>query len=362
MAFTAQGGRHGLSRCFGRPKMAKIAPRPREFGELRVKRTLVLAAITLAGLMVLPPLAAAGPPGHIVRLGILDSVVSTFDPTADPGEFIDGLRELGYTPGRDIVFEYKRAGNIEALPQLAEELVRSGVDILLTLGGATLAAAKGTKTVPIVMVGNNDVVEIGLIGSLARPGGNVTGLAINAAELAAKRVQLLRDAVPGLSRVAVLWNANIKGMALQFQNIEQALPQLGVILQSVRVTGSADFDQAFAAIESSHPEGLVVLYGPMRGNDLPRIVEFVTEHKLPTIFEPERGVRAGGLMEFGPKLQPMSRRAAAYIDKIANGADPATLPVEEPTLFELVINLNAAKQMGIQIPNSLLLQADRVIE
>jgi putative ABC transport system substrate-binding protein len=236
------------------------------------------------------------------------------------------------------------------------------VDILLTLGGATLAAAKVTKTVPIVMVGNNDVVEIGLIGSLARPGGNVTGLAINAAELAAKRVQLLRDAVPGLSRVAVLWNANIKGMALQFQNIEQALPQLGVILQSVRVTGSADFDQAFAAIESSHPEGLVVLYGPMRGNDLPRIVEFVTEHKLPTIFEPERGVRAGGLMEFGPKLQPMSRRAAAYIDKIANGADPATLPVEEPTLFELVINLNAAKQMGIQIPNSLLLQADRVIE
>jgi hypothetical protein len=136
-------------------------------------------------------------------------------------------------------------------------------------------------------------------------------LAVNAAELAAKRVQLLSDAVPGLSRVAVLWNANLKGMALQFQNIEQASPQLGVILQSVRVTGSDDFDQAFAALESSHPQGLVVLYGPMRGNDLPRIVEFVTQHKLPTIFEPERGVRAGGLMEFGAKLKPMSRRAAA---------------------------------------------------
>jgi putative ABC transport system substrate-binding protein len=236
------------------------------------------------------------------------------------------------------------------------------VDILLTLGGATLAAATVTKTVPIVMVGNNDVVEIGLIASLARPGGNVTGLAVNAAELAAKRVQLLRDAVPGLSRVAVLWNASLKGMALQFQNIEQASPQLGVILQSVRVTGSEEFDQAFAAIESSYAQGLVVLYGPMRGNDLPRIVEFVTQHRLPTIFEPERGVRAGGLMEFGPKLEPMSRRAAAYVDKIANGADPATLPVEEPTLFELVINLQAANQMGIQIPNSLLQLADRVIE
>ncbi len=329
-----------------------------------VKRILLLAAIALAGFIVRPPLAAAGPPGHIVRLGILDALVPTFDPTADPGEFVDGLRELGYTPGRDIVFEYKSPhGNGAALPQLAEELVRSGVDILLTLGGSSsLAAAKVTKTVPIVMVGNTDVVETGLIASLARPGGNVTGLAVNAAEIAAKRVQLLRDAVPGLSRVAVLWNANLRGMALQFQNIEQASPQLGVILQSVRVTGSEDFDQAFAAIESRHPEGLVVLYGPMRGNDLPRIVEFVTQRKLPTIFEPERGIRAGGLMEFGPKLDPMSRRAAAYIDKIANGADPATLPVEEPSLFELVINLKAATQMGIQIPNSLLQLADRVIE
>jgi ABC-type uncharacterized transport system substrate-binding protein len=321
------------------------------------------AALALVAVMVLAPLAGAAPPGHIVRLGILDALVPTFDPTADPGEFVNGLRELGYTPGRDIVFEYKNPhGNGAALPELAEELVRSGVDILLTLGGSTLAAAKVTKTVPIVMIGNSDVVETGLIASLARPGGNVTGLAVNAAEIAAKRVQLLRDAVPGLTRVAVLWNAKIKGMALAFQNMEHASPQLGVILQSVRVTGSADFDQAFAAIESSHPEGLVVLYGPMRGNDLPRIVEFVTQHKLPTIFEAERGVSAGGLMEFGPKLEPMARRAAAYVDKIANGAKPADLPVEEPSRFELVINLKAAKSMGIEVPHSLLLRADRVIE
>ena len=333
---------------------------------LNVKRILVLATIALTGFIVRPPLAAAAPPGHTVRVGVLGMYAPSFDPATDPliREFVDGLRELGYTPGHDIIFEYKSAqGNVEALPQLAEELVQSRVEILLTPGiSLTLAAAEVTKTVPIVMVGATDVVDTGLVASLARPGGNVTGLAVNAAELAAKRVQLLSDAVPGLSRVAVLWNANLKGMALQFQNIEQASPQLGVILQSVRVTGSDDFDQAFAALESSHPQGLVVLYGPMRGNDLPRIVEFVTQHKLPTIFEPERGVRAGGLMEFGAKLKPMSRRAAAYVDKIANGADPATLPVEEPTLFELVINLQAAQQIGMQIPNSLLLLADRVIE
>ena len=334
---------------------------------LNVKRILVLATIALAGFIVRAPLAAAAPPGHTVRVGILGVFASSFDPATYPAaqEFIDGLRELGYTPGRDIVFEYKSAeGKAEGLPQLAEELVQSRVDILLTPNTSlTLAAAKVTKTVPIVMIGATDVVDTGLVASLARPGGNVTGLTVNAAEIAAKRLQLLQEAVPGLSRVALLWNARFPAMVLQFHNIEQASPQLGVILQSIRVTGGADdFDQAFAAIEASHPQGLVVLYGPLRGNDLPRIVEFVTQRKLPTIFQLGEGVRGGGLMEFGPKNGPMFRRAAAYIDKIANGADPATLPVEEPSRFELVINVKAAEQMGIQIPNSLLQLADRVIE
>jgi putative ABC transport system substrate-binding protein len=334
---------------------------------LNVKRILVLATIALTGFIVRPPLAAAAPPGHTVRVGVLGMYAPSFDPATDPliREFVDGLRELGYTPGHDIIFEYKSAqGNVEALPQLAEELVQSRVEILLTPGiSLTLAAAEVTKTVPIVMVGATDVVDTGLVASLARPGGNVTGLAINAAEIAAKRLQLLQEAVPGVSRIAILWNARFPAMVLQFHNIELASPQLGVILQSIRVTGSSDdFDQAFAAIEASHPQGLVVLYGPLRGNDLPRIVEFVTQRKLPTIFQLGEGVRGGGLMEFGPKNDPMFRRAANYIDKIANGADPATLPVEEPSRFELVINLKAAEQMGIQIPNSLLQLADRVIE
>jgi putative tryptophan/tyrosine transport system substrate-binding protein len=328
-----------------------------------------MLAIALAGFILQSPLAAAGPPGHTVRLGILGVFGPSYDPTTHPAtrEFIAGLRELGYSPGRDILFESKNASNAEALPQHAEELVRSRVDILLTVTvSPTLAAAKVTKTVPIVMVGATDVVETGLIASLARPGGNVTGLAIDAAEIAAKRVQLLRDAVPGLSRIAILWNAKVPGMVLQFQSIEQASPQLGVVLQSVRVTGSDDLDQAFAAIESGHPEGLVVLYGPMRGNDRPRIMEFVTTHQIPTMFQTAplsgQGTSGGGFMEFGPNFGSMFRRAAAYVDKIVNGADPATLPVEEPTAFELTINLEAAKQIGIQIPNSLLLQADRVIE
>jgi putative ABC transport system substrate-binding protein len=324
------------------------------------------AALALGAVMLLTPLAGAGPPGHTVRIGFLGLLAPTFDPAANPDqrEFVEGLRELGYTPGRDVVVEYKSAqGDVKLWPQLAAELVSSKPDVLVAQSyGPTLVAAKATKTIPIVMVGVADAVDTGLVASLARPGGNITGLAINAAEIAAKRVQLLQDAVPRVSRVAVLWNGSFPAMALQFENIEKASPQLGVILQSVRVTSSDDFSKAFAAIEGGHPDGLVVLFGPLRGDDLPRILEFVTQHKLPTIFQLGQGVRGGGLMEFGPNFLPMFRRAASYVDKIANGADPATLPVEEPSQFELVINLKAAQSMGFEVPHSLLLRADHVIE
>ena len=329
------------------------------------KRVIALAAVALAACLHLSP-AGAGPPGHTVRVGILENILPTFDPATNPGqrEFVAGLRELGYTPGRDLIVEFKSAdGNIKLLPQLAADLAALKPDVLVTPAhGPTLAAAKTTKTVPIVMIGATDVVDTGLVASLARPGGNVTGLAVNAAEIAAKRVQLLRDAVPRLSRVAVLWNATLPGMDLAFQNIEKASPQLGVTIQSVRVSGSDQFAQAFAAIESGRPDGLVVLFGPLRGDDLPRIVGFVSQHKIPTIFEIGRGVQGGGLMEFGANSLHMFRRAAFYVDKIANGTKPADLPVEEPSQFELVINMKAAKSMGFEVPHSLLMRADRVIE
>jgi len=330
------------------------------------RSSFVLAATALGTLVALTSFAA--PPGHVVRVGIIKAFAPKFDPIANPfdRELVDGLRELGYTPDRNVVFEFRSArdlAGVEALAQLTAQLIASKVDLLLVLGTQpVLEAAKATKTVPIVMVGTADPVDTGLIASLARPGGNVTGLAVNAAEIAAKRVQLLQDAVPGLTRVAVLWNSSVRSMTLAFQNIVEASPQLGVTLQSIRLSSSDEFDQAFAALENGRPEGLIVLFGPLRGNDLPRIVEFVVGHRIPTIFELGQGVRGGGLMEFGPSSLHMARRAAAYIDKIANGADPASLPVEEPIAFELVINLKAARAMGITIPPSVLLRADQVIE
>jgi putative tryptophan/tyrosine transport system substrate-binding protein len=324
------------------------------------------AVVLLAACIALLPAARAAPPGHTVRVGVLFPIAPSFDPAVSPvaRELFDGLRELGYTPGQDIAFEFRSAeGNAEALPRLANELVALKPDLLLITGTeAVLSAAEIIKTIPVVIVGTADVVETGLVQSLAHPGGNITGLAINAAEIAAKRVQLLQEAVPRLSKVAVLWNGSVQSMTLGFQNIEKASPQLGVTIQSVRVTSSDDFDRAFAAIEAGHPDGLVVLYGPLRGNDLPRIVEFVTQQKLPTIFESGQGVRGGGLMEFGALFSKMARRAAFYIDKIANGANPAELPVEEPSEFFLVINMKAAKKMGFDVPQPLLLRADRVIE
>ncbi|HET7875108.1 MAG TPA: ABC transporter substrate-binding protein [Methylomirabilota bacterium] len=332
-----------------------------------IGKPFALALLMLMALVTVPRSAAPVPPaGRVVRLGLLFGISPSFDPSANPihRALVEGLRAHGYEPGRNIVFEFRSAqGNPERLPGLAAELARLKVDVLVTFFTvATLAAREATQTVPIVMVGAADPVGTGLVASLARPGGNITGLGVNAAEISAKRVQLLQEAVPRLSRVAVLWNSTLKSMALGFQQIELAAPSLGVTVQSVRVSGSADFDQAFAAIGQARPGGLIVLFGPMRGNDLPRIVEFVTRNRLPTVFELGQGVRGGGLMEFGPNLSELGRQVGGYIDKIVNGAKPADLPVEEPTKFELVINLKAARTLGLPIPQSLLLRADRVVE
>jgi putative ABC transport system substrate-binding protein len=248
--------------------------------------------------LVLVAVSFAGPPGRVVRVGLLYPIVPNFDPAANPfdRELVEGLRELRYVPGRDIVFEFRSAAEGGPTRAAAAGGGAGGV-----AGGdagapgtiAALEAAKVTKTVPIVMVGTSDPVETGLVASLAHPGGNVTGLAINGVEMAAKRVQLLKEAVPKCSRVAVLWNSNVKSMTLGFQMIEHAAPTLGVVIESIRVAGSSDFDQAFEALERARPDGLIVLYGPLRGDDLPRIVEFVARHRIPTVFEPARACAGG---------------------------------------------------------------------
>ncbi len=327
-------------------------------------RRVFLASV--AGTLLATPLAAAPPAGKVLRLGLLYAITSTFDPASNPDDhaLVEGLRAHGYELGRNFTLEFRSANSNPArLSDLAAELVRLKVDVLVTsLTGPTLAAQEATKTIPIVMVGVPDPVGAGIIVSLAHPGGNITGVSVNAAEISAKRVQLLQEAVPKLSRVAVLWNSTLKSMALGFQQIEIAAPSLGVTVQSVRVSSSADFDRAFAAIGRDRPGGLVVLFGPLRGDDLPRIVEFGTRNRMPTVFELGRGVAGGGLMEFGPSLRDLALDVGEYVDKIANGAKPADLPVREPTKFQLVINLKTAKALGLTIPQSLLLRADQVIE
>lgn len=328
-------------------------------------RRAFITAVT--GSLLAAPLAGAAPPaGRVLRLGLLYGIKPKFDPDSNPVDraLVDGLRAQGYEPGRNIIFEFRSAeGRPERLPGLAAELVQLKVDVLVTNPTApTLAAQGATKTIPIVMVGVADPVGAGIVASLAHPGGNITGVSVNAAEISAKRVQLLQEAIPKLARVAVLWNSSFKSMTLGFQQIVRAAPTLGVTVQSIRVASSDDFDQAFAAIAQDRPGGLVVLFGPLRGDDLPRIVEFVTRNRIPTVFELGQGVHGGGLMEFGPSSADLARHVGEYVDKIANGAKPADLPVQEPTIFELVINLKAAKALGLVIPQSLLLRADQVIE
>jgi len=329
-----------------------------------IDRRRTLIALGLAA--VIPSAYAAPQSGKVLRIGLLEGFREKFDPDSVPihRTLADSLREQGYILGRDFTMEYRSAqGNPERLPALAAELVRQKVDVLITIGDTqTRAASAATKIIPIIAVGVNDPVSIGLAASLARPGGNVTGLAVNATEISAKRAQFLKEAVPNLSRVAVIWNSSFQVMEHQFQQVESAAPRLGVTVLSLRVSGSDDLDKAFAAIAKSRSGGLIVLFGPMRGNDLPRIVEFVSHNKIPAIFELGQGVRGGGLMDFGPDLVELARHVGAYVDKIANGAKAADLPIEEPTKFELVLNLKAAKSMGLSIPMSLRLRADRVIE
>jgi ABC-type uncharacterized transport system substrate-binding protein len=328
-------------------------------------RRAVASALVLASVL-LPCLAAAQAPARTLRVGVLDIIPPTFDPTSRPvhRSIVEGLQQHGWTLGRNLIIEYRSpGGKPDRMPMAATELVALKPDVIVTVAtGSALALRDATATIPIVMVGTGDPVVLGIIASLAHPGHNITGLAVNASDLAAKRVQLLKEAVPGLTKVAVLWNSSIKSMTHGFQQIEVAAPSLGVTLLSVRASGPHEFDQSFAAIAQGRPQGLVVLFGPITGTDLPRIVDFITRAKLPTIFEALTGVETGGLMALGVDFADLGRRAGTYVDKIARGAKPGELPVEEPNKFDLVINLRTAKTLGLTIPPTLLLRADRLIE
>jgi putative tryptophan/tyrosine transport system substrate-binding protein len=315
----------------------------------------------LLSLLAVPLAAAAQPPGQVYRIGFL----STTPPPAHRWEaLLDGLRERGYHEGRNLVFERRFSeGNAERFPEFAAELVRLRVDlIIVTTTPAALAAKHATQTIPIVIPTAIDPVEAGLVASLARPGGNLTGLSILAPELSGKRLELLQEVMPGMTRVAVLWNAANPANALAWQETQVAARTLGLLLHSQDVRGPQDLAGAFARTAQARPEALLVLGDALLGMHRPQIAAFATQQHLPSVFAERESVVAGGLMSYGPSLPDLYRRAATYVDKILKGTKPADLPVEQPLKFELVLNLKTAQALGLTIPPSMLFQADEVIK
>jgi putative tryptophan/tyrosine transport system substrate-binding protein len=274
-----------------------------------------------------------------------------------------GLRDIGYVEGQTVILEVRSAeARPDRLPGLATELVRLGVDVIVTSGPTGIAAARAaTRTIPIVMGRMDDVDAHGFVTNLARPDGNVTGLSFQTGELAAKWVELIKDAVPGLSRLAVMWDAT--GTATQRETAHDAARAMGLHVQALDVRGAQDLDAAIESAKRRKAEALAILASPALTGDLAHLASLATRHRLPAIYYNDGFAAAGGLMTYGPKASDFSwRRAAIFIDKIVKGAKPADLPIEQPTKFELVINLKAARALGITVPRSLLVRADRVIE
>jgi putative tryptophan/tyrosine transport system substrate-binding protein len=300
----------------------------------------------------------------IPRIGYLQPVVPQNNSSPFLEDFRQGLRELGYVEGRNVQLEVRWGeGKLERMPALAVELVRLKVDVIVAVTSPSVMAAKeATRTIPIVMPFSSDPVGDGLVESLARPGGNITGLSLMAPELGAKRLQLLKEVFPKpLRPVAVLWNPDYVGMAARFRQTQGAAPAVGMDVRSVEIRDSRELERALEAMERERPDALVLLADPLTLSQRLRIVEFAAEARLPAIYELSQFVEAGGLMSYGPNIDEQVRRAAIYVDKILKGAKPGDLPIEQPAKFELVINLQAAKALGITIPQSVLLQADRVI-
>jgi len=279
--------------------------------------------------------------------------------------FADALRELGWVEGRNVVFEYRYAENRpERLPELAADLVRLKVDVIAAAGTlAPLAAKRASATIPIVMTAAGDPLGSGLVASLARPGGNVTGMSLMAPDLGGKRLELLKDVLPRLSRVAVLWNAANPYSALVFKETQTGGQTLGIEVQSLEVRDPDDFDGTFEAVRRQHPEALITVEDPLTVGHRKRIADFAVEHQLPSLHGVREFAAAGGLMSYGASLADLFRRAAGYVDKILiMGAKPADLPVQQPTKFEFVINLKTAMALGLRIPDKLVALADEVIE
>jgi len=274
------------------------------------------------------------------------------------------MRELGYEEGKNITIEYRYAeDNLERLADLAAEFVRLRVDVIVAGGGPPTRAAKNsTKSIPVVMVNISDPVALGFVTTLAKPGGNITGLSSMQTELGGKRLELLKEIVPKISRVAVLVNRDVPGYGVQMKEVEAAAPALGLQLQALEVRDAKDLDKAFAAISTERAGALIGLSNPTFGSLQRQISELAIKNRVPAMYGDRAFAESGGLLSYGPNIPDLYRRAATYVDKILKGAKPGDLPIEQPTKFELVINLKTAKQIGLTIPPNALARADRVIK
>ena len=320
--------------------------------------------IAVGAILAAPLAADAQQAEKVHRIGFL-SATSPSDRPPLLDAFRQRLRELGWVEGKNIVIDYRYAeGQVDRLPDLAAELVRLKVDLLVSWGTQGVTAAKSaTKTIPIVMIAVRDPIGIGLIASLARPGGNVTGVSGSAGlEWVAKQLELLKQTVPKIRRVAILSNPTNAYHQLAIRELDVAARSLGVQLQLLEARGPNEFDGAFAAMAKESAGALLVLSDAMLNSHATRLADLAARSRLPAVYGVRESVEAGGLMSYGPSFLDSFRRAATYVDKILKGAKPGDLPVEQPTKFELVINLKIAKSLGLTIPQSVLLRADEVIQ
>jgi putative ABC transport system substrate-binding protein len=323
------------------------------------RRTFVSTA---AGALLVKAFPANAQPAKVPRIGVLHPGTSATSSQL-AAAFTQGLRELRYVEGQNIVVE-RRFGNArtERISEFAAELVRLKVDVIVTSTDVAIAAVKQqTRTIPIVMANSTDPVGTGFVARLERPGGNITGLTGISPELNAKRLELLKEAVPGLSRVAIMWNPDVRGAVLDYKETENAARSLRLQLQSVEVSHADDFDPAFSALTSGRAEVLIVVGSAFTFANRSHIASLAVKHRLPSMFGTREFADGGGLMAYGPSLADAWRRAATYVDKILKGSKPGELPIEQPTRFELIINLKTAKAIGLTIPQSLLQRADEVI-
>ena len=325
-----------------------------------IPRRTFLAMI--GGGLLAAPRAAEAQQAKAPRVGLLGLGSAESSPLFEA--LRQGLRERGWVEGQNITFEDRTTvGHYSRLLDVAAELVRLKVDVIVAWGTTTaLAARKATRTIPIVTAAGNDPVEIGLAASLARPGGNVTGLTTSGRELIGKRIELLKETLPGLSRVAVLWNPESRTQPLSLRDAEAAARSLGLQVRPAEVRGPEDLEKAFASLAREHPEALALVASNMFLVHRARIVELAARYRLPATFSDRSYVEAGGLMSYGPDEKAIFRQLANYVDRILKGAKPGDLPIEQPTKFELVINRETAKALGLTIPPSLLLRADEVIQ